>query len=62
MLRLGHKYQIENIRDEAIRRLEKCFVDTLDDYVSYDTVSHQTLDRKYYDYNLYFLKSSVSIK
>ncbi|TCD61853.1 hypothetical protein EIP91_007822 [Steccherinum ochraceum] len=43
MLRPGHKYQIENIRDEAIRRLENCLADTLDDYISYDTLSNRTL-------------------
>lgn len=37
MLRLGFKYQIDHIRNEAIHLLQQCFPEDLDDYITVHT-------------------------
>ncbi|TCD70984.1 hypothetical protein EIP91_000482 [Steccherinum ochraceum] len=51
LLRLGSKYQVERIRDEAIRRLRQCFPEKLEDYATARTRSElfsRKIGRDYY--------------
>lgn len=55
MLRLGHKYQIEHIHAEALRRLKFCFPEHLDDFAVHLTDEYIPVDP-------YFPESYTSLK
>ncbi|TCD61854.1 hypothetical protein EIP91_007823 [Steccherinum ochraceum] len=62
MLRLGSKYMIDHVREEAIRRLKQCFPNDLEDYVTPHTQSSLFYHDDKRDASDYCPQSSVYVK
>ena len=60
MLRIGTKYDVDLVRDEAVRRLRQCFPEDLDRYVTPHT-SSKASESKSWSNTRYCFEASTSL-